>query len=89
MSKLLSELGLESWTSQARVVRLGGQATSICLELIFWDILETLAAEEGKALDRFLANIHSDTLSAPYRHSDFASLLRCGCLAYFKSSKPA
>jgi predicted DNA-binding ribbon-helix-helix protein len=86
MSKLLSELAVKSCTFEIRSFRLGGHTTSIGLEVMFWDILEKIAAEEREPLDRFLAKIHDDTLRFQGEVNEFTSLLRCACLSYVEST---
>ena len=40
-----------------RSVKIGGHATSICLEEPFWIVLKELADEQGKALNQLIAEI--------------------------------
>jgi predicted DNA-binding ribbon-helix-helix protein len=87
MCKLFSRLDPKSYTFQIRSVLLGGHATSIRLEAMFWNILEKLAAEEGATLDRFLTKLHDEPLRFHGEANDFTSLLRCACLVYVESKK--
>ncbi|MEH2478126.1 putative DNA-binding ribbon-helix-helix protein [Nitrobacteraceae bacterium AZCC 2146] len=87
MCKLFFGLDPTSYTFQIRSVRLGGHATSIRLEVMFWNILDKLAAEETATLDRFLTRLHDETLRFQGEADDFTSLLRCACLVYVESKK--
>jgi predicted DNA-binding ribbon-helix-helix protein len=87
MRKLVSDLDPKSCAFQIRTVRVGGDATSIGLETMFWNILEKLAAGEAATLDRFLTKLHDKTLRFRGEADDFTSVLRCACLVYVESKK--
>jgi predicted DNA-binding ribbon-helix-helix protein len=87
MSKLLSELAVKSCAIEVRSFRLGSHTASIGLEVMFWDILEKIAAEEREPLDQLLSKIHDDTLRFQGEVDEFTSLLRCACLSYVESMK--
>ena len=89
MCKLFSELDPKSYVSQIRSVRLGGHATSIRLESMFWHVLERLAAEEGMSLGRFLTKLHDEVLRFHGEANNFTSLLRCACLVYVQRANAA
>ena len=83
MCSIFSSIDPQSYAFQTRSVRLGGHATSIRLEAMFWAILEEIAALQNVPLGRFLSKLNDETLAfdadAPL---NFASLLRCACLKY-------
>lgn len=85
MCQLFSGLDPKSYTFQIRSVRLGGHATSIRLEVMFWHVLEKLAAEEGTTLGRFLTKLHDEVLRFHGEVNNFTSLLRCACLVYVEN----
>lgn len=89
MCKLFLGLDPKSYTFQIRSVRLGGHATSIRLEDMFWCVLEKLAAEEGTTLGRFLTKLHDEILKFHGEANNFTSLLRCACLVHIESTKDA
>lgn len=63
-----------------RKLRLNGQSTSIRLERAFWDILDRIAAEEGRTTPGFLSALQSEVLEQGGEPANFTSLLRCACL---------
>ena len=63
-----------------RKLRLNGQSTSIRLERAFWDILDRIAAEEGRTTPGFLSALQSEVLEQGGEPANFPSLLRCACL---------
>ena len=70
-----------------RSVRLAGHATSIRLEVSFWDILDEIAAEEGVTTPRFLSTLYDEVLERDGEISNFTSLLRVACVLYLRDSK--
>ena len=83
MCSIFSSIDRRDYAFQTRSVRLGGHATSIRLEATFWGILEEVAGAQNVTLGRFLSKLHDETMAfdADEQHN-FASLLRCACLAY-------
>lgn len=69
-----------------RHLRLNGQSTSIRLERSFWDILDTIAVEEGLSTPAFLSKLHSEVLELRGEARNFTSLLRCACLVPTRST---
>ena len=53
MSRIHSGLGQEDCACVARSLRLAGYATSIRMEVAFWNILDEIAATEGKTTARY------------------------------------
>ena len=87
MCSLFSSLGLRDFAFQTRSVRLSGHATSIRLEAAFWAMLENIAQAQDVPMGRFLSGLHDESLKAqsaqrPDAQQNFASMLRCACLAY-------
>lgn len=83
MCSLFSSIEPRDYAFQTRSVRLGGHATSIRLEALFWAVLEEIAAAQDVPLGRFLSKLSDEamTIEANEPHN-FASLLRCACLTY-------
>ena len=69
---------------ETRSVRLMGHATSVRLEAKFWLIIEEIAAAQHLPLPRFLTRLYEEALEIHGSVSNFASLLRCCCLAYLQ-----
>lgn len=66
---------------ETRSIRLNGHSTSIRLESVFWRVLESIAAREGLSTPQFLSQLHDEVLELRGEVRNFASLLRCACLA--------
>ena len=86
MCRLFAHQPQRNYESQTRSLRIGGHATSIRLEMSFWDTLEEIAAKEGTTLAKFLTTLHDEVLNHHGEVNNFASLLRCCCLVYTTNS---
>jgi predicted DNA-binding ribbon-helix-helix protein len=82
MCHLFAHQPQRDYESQTRSLRIGGQCTSIRLEMSFWDTLEEIAAKENMTLGKFLTKLHNEVLDHHGEVNNFASLLRCSCLIY-------
>jgi predicted DNA-binding ribbon-helix-helix protein len=69
---------------EKRSMRLSGFVTSICLERLFWRILDEVAAGEGVSTPRFIGKLYEEMHSRDEAISSFASLLRVTCAIYLK-----
>jgi predicted DNA-binding ribbon-helix-helix protein len=74
-----------SYAFETRSIRLNGQSTSIRLEKIFWTILESIAAQEGMSVPRFISTLHNEVLLMWGEAANFTSHLRCICLVAMES----
>ena len=88
MCNMFSTIDRRDYAFRTRSVRLGGHATSIRLESMFWAILDEVAGAQNVTMGRFLSKLHDETMAFDEtgRHN-FASLLRCACLAYVAKVK--
>jgi predicted DNA-binding ribbon-helix-helix protein len=68
-----------------RHLRLNGQSTSIRLERAFWEIVDTIAADEGMTAPAFVSRLHAEVLELRGEANNFTSLLRCACLIRVRS----
>ncbi len=82
MCKIFYDLEPASYQCQTRSIRLGGHVTSIRLEVLFWQVLETIATSEGFTLGRFLTKLHDEILEFHGEIGNFTALLRCACIRY-------
>ena len=89
MCHLFASQPPHTYESQTRSRRIGGHGTSIRLEVIYWDILEDLAAHQGMSLGKFITTLHDEVLNLHGEVRNFASLLRCSCLTYVSDIRPA
>lgn len=84
MCHLFSGVPKETYASETRSVRLGGHATSLRLERAYWNLLEAIAESQAMTLGRFLTELHDEVLELHGEARNFASLLRCVCLAHLE-----
>jgi predicted DNA-binding ribbon-helix-helix protein len=82
MCQLFAHQPQRDYESQTRSLRIDGHCTSIRLEMAFWDTLEEIASKQDMSLAKFLTRLHSEVLGHCGEVHNFASLLRCSCLAY-------
>ena len=88
MCSIFSSMDRRDCVFQTRSVRLGGHATSIRLEAMFWAILDEVAGKQNVTLGRFLSKLHDETMAFEEAEPlNFASLLRCACLNYAAETK--
>lgn len=88
MCHLFASQSPHTYESQTRSMRIGGHATSLRLEVVFWDILEELASHQGMSLGRFVTKLHDEVLEIHGEVQNFASLLRCCCILYVSDLRP-
>jgi predicted DNA-binding ribbon-helix-helix protein len=70
------------YESIKRSVRVEGFVTSICLERLFWRILDDLAASEGKTIPQLIARLYSEVRQRRGEVGNLTSLLRVACTVY-------
>jgi predicted DNA-binding ribbon-helix-helix protein len=73
-----------TYESRTRTVRIHGVSTSIRLENFIWDVLASLAAEEGMTTNALLATFHDEILRHRGDVQNFTSFLRVTCLRYLR-----
>lgn len=74
------------YASRTRSIRLGGVATSLRLENLFWDVLEEIGQRDGMSVPQLVTRLH-DELAASGAEPDrtnFASFLRVSCARYLE-----
>ena len=88
MCSIFSTIEPRAYAVQTRSVRIGGHATSVRLEAMFWATLDEIARVQGVAPGRFLSKLHDEVLAFDEDEPhNFASLLRCACLTYLGEVK--
>ncbi len=88
MSRIHNGLGPEDCACIARSLRLAGYATSIRLEVAFWNILDEIAEAEGTTTARYLAALYEETLARDGEIANFTALLRVTCTRYLRGPMP-
>ncbi|WP_298835594.1 ribbon-helix-helix domain-containing protein [uncultured Roseobacter sp.] len=74
----------ERYASTTRRLRLNGQSTSIRLENAFWQVIDTIAENEGTTAPAFVSTLHAEVLELRGEPENFTSLLRCACLKFME-----
>lgn len=67
-----------------RSVRVQGCVTSVRLENEFWEILDTLAGQEGMSTARFIGKLYDEVIAERGEVANLASMLRVVCAVYLK-----
>ena len=88
MCHLFASQSPESYAFETRSIRLNGQSTSIRLEMVFWEILEDIAAAEGMSVPRFISTLHQEILLLRGEVPNFTSHLRWICVTARTSAEP-
>ncbi len=71
-----------------RSIRLNGYVTSIRLEALFWDVLDDMAAAEGRSTPSFIATLYDEVVRIRGGVGNFTSHLRIACLIYLERRAP-
>lgn len=76
----------ELYASRTRSIRLGGVATSLRLENLFWEVLEEIGRRDGLSVPQLVTRLHDELTEngvAP-AGTNFASFLRVSCARYLE-----
>lgn len=84
MCNLYSGMPSANYEGETRSIRLGGHSTSIRIEVMFWGVLEDIAASQGMTLPRLVTVLYDEVLALHGEARNFASLLRCACLRHLE-----
>jgi len=82
MCRLFINADPNLWQSQTRSMRIGGMATSVRLETLFWNVLEELGARDGLSVSQLIARLYQESLDEGHDLENFASFLRVCCARY-------
>ncbi|WP_313802884.1 ribbon-helix-helix domain-containing protein [Sphingobium sp.] len=82
MCRFYRHTSSDNYSPATRKVRIHGHSTSVRLEKSFWDILECMAAAEGKSLGRLVTILHDEVRQSEQDLPNFASCLRVMALQY-------
>src|SRR5690625_2464022 len=74
----------ERYASTTRSVRLQGYVTSIRLENEFWEILDTLAAEQQLTAPQFISELYDEAVAEQGEVRNHTSMLRVACAVYLR-----
>lgn len=70
------------YAHRARSVRLHGVATSIRLEIMFWQVLEDIAARDGYSVPQLCTRLYDELVAERGAVDNFTSFLRVCCTRY-------
>ena len=71
-----------SYSSENRSMRLHGVATSIRLEVLFWEVLEEIAARDDLRVSQLIERLYDELVAYRGEVANFTSFLRVCCLRY-------
>ena len=72
---------------KSRSMRIDGHVTSVCLEVIFWDLLDRISSEQNLKLSQFISELYREGLIKTGRVNNLSSILRVTCLNYLGHEK--
>ncbi len=74
------------YAARTRSIRLGGVATSLRLENLFWGVLEDIGDRDGLSVPQLVTKLHDELIEtgAELDHTNFASFLRVSCARYLE-----
>jgi len=70
------------YRTRSRSLRLHGMATSIRLEVLFWNILEEVGARDGMSVGQLITRLYDELAAAGGDCANFTSFLRVSCGRY-------
>jgi predicted DNA-binding ribbon-helix-helix protein len=82
MCKVYAQQDPAIYQGVTRSVRLKGFSTSIRLEVMYWTLLDEIAASQGMSTPRFISELYDEVIELRGEIGNFASLLRVTCTAY-------
>lgn len=67
---------------KSRSIRIDGHVTSVCVEVIFWDLLDRISSQQDMKLSQFISELYREALVKTGGVSNLSSVLRVACLNY-------
>jgi len=84
MCQLFIDADPKLWSPVTRSFRMDGMVTSVRLETLFWQTLETIATRDKLTVPQLLQRLYNESLDAGHDIGNFTSFLRVCCLRYFE-----
>lgn len=75
------------YESRTRSLRLHGVITTVRLENLFWDVLQSIADREELTTNQFIVKLYDELTELRGEVTNFASFLRVCCLRYLALSE--
>ena len=72
---------------KSRSIRIEGHVTSVCVEGIFWELLERISGEQDMKLSQFISELYREWLINTGEVNNLSSILRVTCLNYLTHKK--
>jgi predicted DNA-binding ribbon-helix-helix protein len=63
-------------------MRIDGHVTSVCLEGIYWDLLDRISIQQDMKLSQFISELYREALVKTGGVSNLSSVLRVACVNY-------
>lgn len=82
MCKLFVDADPEMWQPHTRSFRMDGMVTSVRLEELFWQALETIGERDELTVPQLLLRLYNESLDAGHDIGNFTSFLRVCCLRF-------
>ena len=82
MCEIFIRAAPQSYACETRSLRLHGVATSVRLEVLFWNVLEDIARRDGMRINQLIARLHDELVDYRGEAANFTSFLRVCCLRY-------
>lgn len=86
MCSIYSRQNPDRYALTTRSLRLDGYSTSIRLENAFWDVLDRMAATEGRSLTELLSELYDEVVANREGSMNFTSILRSSCLIFLETA---
>lgn len=67
---------------KSRSIRIDGHVTSVCVEGIFWELLDRISSEQNMKLSQFISELYREGLIKTGQVNNLSSVLRVACLNY-------
>jgi len=67
---------------KSRSIRIEGHVTSVCIEMVFWRILDHIAEEQNTKLSQFVSDLYNEALIKMGDVTNLSSVLRVSCINY-------
>jgi predicted DNA-binding ribbon-helix-helix protein len=67
---------------KSRSIRIDGHVTSVCIEVVFWELLDRISSEQDMRLSQFISQLCREGLIKTGEVNNLSSILRVCCLNY-------
>ncbi len=76
MCELFIQAKSELWQSRTKSLRIDGVATSVRMEVFFWQTLEEIAIRDGMNINQLITKLYHESMEANHNLGNFTSFLR-------------